>query len=252
MDALSNARITVNISSESIQPFTPPKATHSRSGVSVEYAPDPDKHWLALRTSYGRTDRAADLLIESGHYVYVARRYEYRMVDGRRRRELRNLIPNILFAYLSRPEAEALLSHRVDRLSPIPELPLIASFYYNHFVRDAYGKNPPLEIPANQMQHFINITRSQDDNLVYVSNDSIVHVKTDDHVYVRDGKFRGCMGVVVRVAGQQRVGLRLADLGWVATAYVPTAFLQLISKDEYEAHVNDNQHDATDVFKTPQ
>ena len=240
MDALSNAHITVPASGEGLQPFTPPKAEHSQSGVSVEYAFHPQRHWLVLRSTYGRTDRVADLLIAAGYYVYVARRIEYHIVDGRRRRSLRQLIPNIVFAYLTLDEARLLLGRVDNQPSPVPELPFIASFYYNHFVLDRFGKNPPLEIPARQMQPFIDITRSADDNLVYVTDDRIVHVKTNDYVYVSQGKFRGCVGVVVRVAGQQRVGLQLADLGWVATAYVPTAFLQVISKEEYDQLIIDN------------
>ena len=241
MDALSNARITVENSCNGPVPFTPPMAEHSENGVSVEYVFDPNKRWYVLRASYGRSVKAADMLIDAGHYAYVARRYEYRMVNNHRRRELKELIPNIVFAYVGEREIRTLLSRRQEHPSPLPALAAITTFYYNHFAGDG-GMNPPLEVPVPQMLRFIEMTMSMDENIVYVSDSNIVHVKNDDYVLVNAGKFKGCMGRVVRIAGQQRVGLQLAELGWVATSYVPTAFLEVVSRDVYENHLNDIKH----------
>ena len=243
MDALSNARITVENSGNGPKPITLPKAEHTDSGVSVEYAFDPDKRWFVLRASYGRTGKVSDMLINAGYYVYLAQRYEYRLVDGHRRRELKELIPNIVFAYARPSEIKTLLSRRAEHPSPLPALAALTTFYYNHFVGD--GINPPLEVPAQQMLRFIEMTMSKDENIVYVSDSNIVHVKNNDYVRVRDGRFKGCMGKVVRIAGQQRVGLQLAELGWVATSYVPTAFLEVITKDKYDNHLKDIKNAAT-------
>lgn len=237
MDALSKAPITEHVSGSGLAPISIPRAEHSTSGVSVEYVYDPAKSWFVFRASYGREDKVADLLITAGHYVYVAKRYEWRLENGRRRKELKNLIPNILFIYIGKDEAESILSRNEEKPSPIPELASITSFYYNHFIIVG-GKNPPLEIPTYQMLNFIDITKSKDENVIYAQSGNIVHVKNNDYVRVRCGKFEGCMGLVVRVAGQQRVGLQLADLGWVATSYVPTAFLEVVSKEIYETHLN--------------
>lgn len=236
MDALSNARITEEIIGEGVAPFTPPKAKNLQSGVSVEYVHDPKKRWFVLRALYGKADKAADMLIEAGYYAYIAKRYEDRIVNGRRKRGLKNLIPNILFTYIEKDEIASLLSRKSDAPSPLPKLAQTATFYYNHFATEN-GKNPPLQVHERQMMDFIMITATNDDNMVYVNDSKIVHIKNDDLVYVKQGKFKGCMGQVVRVAGQQRVGLRLAELGWVATSYVPTAFLEVIPKELYDSHV---------------
>lgn len=237
MDALSKAPTTVTKSRSGFAPVSIPKAKHSSSGVSVEYTPDPSKTWLVFRVSYNRTDKAADLLIEAGHYVYVAKRFEWSVVDGRRHKVLKNLIPNILFVYIQKDVAKRLLSRTTAAPSPMPRLAVMASFYYNHFAEKA-GKNPPLEIPERQMLSFINITKTEDDHLVYTTDGSIVHVKSNDYVRVKEGKFEGCMGLVVRVAGQQRVGIQLADLGWVATSYIPTAFIEIVTKEDYDRHLD--------------
>jgi len=228
MDASSGARIAVENSGKGNTSFTLPKAEHSETGVSVEYVQDPNKAWLVLRASYGRCHKAADMLIGAGHYCYIAQRYEMVERDGRRHRELKDLIPNLLFAYMNVSEAETLLSKSQSRPSPMPALAVITTFYYDHF-STVGGKNPPLEIPVDKMLHFIRMTMSKDANIVFTDKEQIVHVKRDDLVKVTDGLFAGCIGQVVHIAGQQRVGIKLRDIGWVATSYVPTAFLKVIA-----------------------
>lgn len=47
-------------------------------------------------------------------------------------------------------------------------------------------------------------------------------------VKVTDGVFKGVIGRVARRQGQQRVGVVVDDLVTVVTAYVPSAFIELI------------------------
>ncbi|MBQ9668023.1 MAG: hypothetical protein IJV45_04665 [Prevotella sp.] len=236
MDASSDARIAVENSSIGQPSFTLPKAVHSETGVSVDYIPAPEKSWLVVRASYGRTRKVADMFISEGHYTYIAQRYEMTLKQGRKQRELKDLIPNILFVYIRTDIAHTLLS----RISPVPQLASIATFYYNHFAwKD--GKNPPLEVPETEMLGFVKITMSKDENIVYADNPKIVHVKSDDYVLVEQGVFAGCMGQVVRIAGQQRVGVKLVDIGWVASSYVPTAFLKVIDKATVDKYLERKQ-----------
>lgn len=232
MDASSGARIAVENSCIGSPSFTLPKAVHSETGVSVDYTPDPAKSWLVVRASYGRTHKAADMFIAEGHYIYIPQRYEMTLRQGRKQKELKDLIPNILFVYISINTAQTLLSQS----SHVPQLASIATFYYNHFVWND-GKNPPLVVPEAEMLGFIKITMSKDANIVYVDNPKIVHIKSDDYVLVEQGAFAGCMGQVVRIAGQQRVGIKLVDIGWVATSYIPTAFLKVIDKETVDKHL---------------
>ena len=56
------------------------------------------------------------------------------------------------------------------------------------------------------------------------------HFKSGDLVRIVDGKFKGVAGRVARVCGQQRVVVEVEGLCLVATAYVPSAFLERINK----------------------
>ena len=56
------------------------------------------------------------------------------------------------------------------------------------------------------------------------------HFKGGKMVRVVDGMFKGVEGRVARVSGQQRVVVTITDAGLVSTAYIPTAFLNIIEK----------------------
>jgi len=103
----------------------------------------------------------------------------------------------------------------------------ILSFYYNHSVIDAFGKNPPLTIPDRQMQSFIIATNTHDENVIRLDGRSYTF-KSDDEVEVMAGKFKGVRGKVIRAGRQQRILIELAGFMTFATAYVPTDFVRKI------------------------
>ena len=80
-------------------PDTIPEAKSSKTGVSVKYVPAPDKRWYVFRASYGREDKASDYIVEDGTFVYIAKRYARKTVNGKQKMVLETLIPNLLFVY---------------------------------------------------------------------------------------------------------------------------------------------------------
>ena len=200
-----------------LTPDAIPEAKSSKTGVSVEYTPDPDKHWYVLRASYGREDRAADYMTDDGTYTYIAKRYTWKYVKGRRKRVLETLIPNLLFAYATKEKAEMYVKQT-------PELSFL-TYYYNHFVQNEEEKNPPLIVPDHEMQNFIRATVSMNEHIMFVTPQQ-VHYKGGEQVKVIDGVFQGVEGRVARVAGQQRVIVNLSQVGLISTAYIPTAFIE--------------------------
>lgn len=222
MNTLSNVEIR---GGEEIPPsirLTPdalPEAKSSQTGVSVEYAHDQGKKWFVFRASYGRVDRASEVMINDGTYVYVARRYVQKIYHGKRKKVLEPLIPNLVFAYTSEKKAD-------EYVNNTPALSFL-SYYYNHFEMDEMKKNPPLTVSDSEMKRFILATCNHNEHLMFV-NESQCHYKSGDIVIVNDGLFRGVEGRVARVAGQQRVILSLSNIGLVATAYIPTAFIEKI------------------------
>jgi transcription antitermination factor NusG len=106
-----------------------------------------------------------------------------------------------------------------------PQLTYI-NYYYNHFQLDN-GKNPPLTIPYEDMMNFIRVSSIKDEHVMVVEQEHC-HYKSGDNVLVTQGKFEGVRGKVARICGQQRVVVNLEGVCMVATAYIPSAFIQII------------------------
>ena len=205
-----------------LAPDTIPEAKSSQTGVSVKYVPTPGKSWYVFRASYGREDQAKDYIVEDGTFVYIAKRYARKTVNGKQKKVLETLIPNLLFVYTTEEKAE-------EYTKDTPPISFL-SYYYNHFALDANGKNPPLTVSCKEMENFIIATCNSSEHLRFV-DESQCHFKGGETVKVVDGPFKGVEGRVARVSGQQRVVITLSQVGLVSTAYVPTAFIQVVNTE---------------------
>ena len=224
MSTLSNVetgRGQSNPPSVRLAPDTIPEAKSSKTGVSVRHVPAPDKKWYVFRASYSREDKASDYIVEDGTFVYIAKRYARKSVNGKQKKVLETLIPNILFVYTTENKAK-------EYVKNTPALSYL-TYYYNHFELDENQKNPPLTVSCKEMENFIIATCNKSEHLKFVEEEQC-HFKGGEIVRVVDGMFRGVIGRVARVSGQQRVIVTITDVGLVSTAYVPTAFLQIIEE----------------------
>ena len=220
MSTLSNVKTRRGEAKPPSVRFTPdayPEAKSSKTGESVRYVPDPNKSWYVFRATRGREYKASDFLVEHGTYTYIAQKYVEKYVRGKKKRFLKTLIPNLVFAYTTEEQAE----EYVNNTSSLPYL----SYYYNHFEQDEDKKNPPLTISHKEMERYVQATCNKNKHLLFVEP-SQVHYKTGENVKVIDGPFIGVEGKVARISGQQRVVISLSKIGLISTAYIPTAFLQ--------------------------
>ena len=223
MRTLTNVTTRESESNPSSTRFAPdalPEAKSSKTGVSVRYVPEPNKKWYVFRASYGRVDKAADFILEDGTYVYIAKRYARKMVNGKQKRVLEPLIPNLLFVYTTKDKAEEYIKFAPPNFS-------FLTYYYNHFAQDETRNNPPLTISSRDMENFILATCTMNKHILFVQP-SQCHFKGGEQVRIIDGPFTGVEGRVARVAGQQRVVISLSNIGIISTAYIPTAFIRPI------------------------
>ena len=202
-----------------VAPETIPEAKSAQTGVSVRYVPTPDKSWYVFRASYGREDKASDYIVEDGTFVYIAKRYVRKSVNGKQKKVLETLIPNLLFVYTNEEKAE-------EYVKNTPALSYL-TYYYNHFELDEAQKNPPLTVSCKEMVNFIIATCNKSEHIKFV-DESQCHFKGGEIVKITNGNFKGVEGRVARVSGQQRVIVTLTNVGLISTAYIPTAFLQII------------------------
>ena len=224
MNALDNASIK-DQDSNGFASFAFPEAKSSKTGASVEYAPHEDKEWYVLRIKYGQAQAVADAIIEDGTYVYLAKVWK----DTRNKetgKKQRKLFPfmNILFAYVTTHEAEKYVMHS--------EVSQYTTYYYNHFVTDANGYNPPLIVSSSDMMPFIKATALLDEHVMEVDIKTCRFV-SDELVRVTDGPFEGITGRVARIARQKRVVIYIKGLqSGLSTAYIPPFYLEKVENND--------------------
>ena len=193
-----------------------PEANGSQTGVSVENAQTETKQWYVLRVSYGRAEKANELLKAKGIETHLPRHTTYKGVNGKRIKQRLPLLPNFLFA-------KTTLSVLEQFLKSSPDLNFI-TFYYDHFNKKPDGKNPPLFVPKESMDNFIKLTSIDDEHILLIDKVNGTY-KQGDYVRIIDGPFKGIEGRVTKITGQKRVIVELPGLCSVATAYIPKVFL---------------------------
>ena len=82
-------------------------------------------------------------------------------------------------------------------------------------------------MPDNQIESLRIICESESNDIIIVP-DEILNFKNGDNVRVVAGNFVGVTGRVARYHGQQRVAVIIDGLLTIATAYIPSAFLQRV------------------------
>ena len=197
-----------------------PEAKGSKAGVSVDNALAEDKQWYVLRVSYGRAEKANALLTTKGIETYLPLHTIYKEMDGKLKKQRIPLLPNFLFAHTKLSILESLLKTS-------PNLSII-TFYYDHFNTKSDGKNPPLVVPTDSMENFIKLTSIDDEHILLIDEIKGTY-KQGDYVRIIEGPFKGIDGRVTKITGQKRVIVELPGLCCVATAYIPKAFLKIIT-----------------------
>ena len=225
MNALLNAHTKRGCDSPPHIGFIPnvsPEAQSSDTGVSSEYARQEGHDWFVLRATYNRVNSAVEKARKNGIKTYVPMHYVQKVIVGKKKRILQPLLPNFLFIYATRVQADVFVKRSSDEPSSF------IKYYLNKTLpKEANGKNPPLTIPCEAMINFIKATSTDSDH-VRIVNTQQCHYKSGDMVKVISGDFSGVVGKIARIAGQQRVVVDVSGFCLVATAYIPSAYLEII------------------------
>ncbi|WP_308398287.1 UpxY family transcription antiterminator [Prevotella sp.] len=197
-----------------------PEAQRSQTGVSSDYVHKKEYHWFVLRVTYNRTKKACDIIANADVQSYMPMHYIIKKEIGKKKRILQPLLPNLFFVYTTREIANSIVKKKDE------DTPILKYYLDKTKPKETNGKHPPLTIPFDAMTNFIKATSTESDHVRIVSNEQC-HYKSGDIVKVIDGEFKGVTGRVARIAGQQRVVVEIAGLCMVATAYIPSAFLEV-------------------------
>ena len=176
-------------------------------------------HWYALRTTYGREKKAYDYLVGKNVEAYYPTIKTVKEVDGKRKTVEESRLPNIFFARGTEEEIKSFVYDNVN----LPHL----RFYYRHTHEGVRFIKEPLIVPDYQIEGLKIICASEAEDVIIVPPE-IQKFQAGQTVRVIDGVFTGVIGKVARYHGQQRVAIIIDGLLTIASAYVPSAFLEQI------------------------
>ena len=238
MKASTDARTYGDISSSHIgltssvlpEAKMPNLGKRSQTGVSTRNVPSANElptikrakntpHWYALRTTYGREKKAYDYLVSNNVKAFYPTIKTVKNVEGQRIAVEESRLPNIFFAYGKEDEIKSFVYDNVN-------LPYLR-FYYRHIHEGARISKEPLIVPDYQIEGLKIICASQAEDIILELSE-IKQFKVGQKVRIIDGVFTGVIGKVARYHGQQRVAIIIDGLLTIASAYVPSAFLEQI------------------------
>lgn len=224
MDALTNAHIRRGGKKpprNRLTSITTPQYSNFNTGVTSDYASKENHKWFVFRATYNQVKKAFKALIKQDITMYIPMHYVVEVKDGKKEHKLKQLLPNIIFVYITREQADSLVK------KPSETSDFLKYYLDKTQKKEISGLHPPLIIKESEMRNFIHTTSINNDHIMKVTPE-YCHFKTGDIIKIIDGDFKGVIGRVARVAGQQRVVVEIKGLCMIATAYIPNAFIKRV------------------------
>ena len=178
-------------------------------------------HWYTLRTTYGREEKAYDYMTAKGVTAFYPTITSVKLINGKRKAVAESLLPNIFFAYGTEEQLKSFVYDNVN-------LPFLR-FYYRHVHVGGRIEKAPLIVPDYQMDSLRIICAADADNAI-VSLIEVPKFEKGQLVRVIDDASKGVVGRIARWQGQQRVRGCIEEIGTIATAYIPNAFVEIGEK----------------------
>lgn len=212
------------IEEENSQTGVSTRNAHYKIGGSINHKPSTlnlQKHWYALRTTYGREKKAYEYIVAHGCTAFYPTITIEKVINDKKKLVEVSRLPNIFFAHGTEESIKSFVYDNVN-------LPFLR-FYYRHTHVGTRIEKTPLIVPDSQIRSLQIICGTIKKNDVIILPDEEKKFKTGQKVRVKEGDFKGVEGIVARFRGQQRVGIVIDGLLTAATAYVPSAFLEEIT-----------------------
>ena len=168
--------------------------------------------WFAMRATYRRGMQIKVLLDKEGINNFIPMRYEVRVRNGRKRRELVPVISDLIFVRAVQSELQKVKF----------KLP-----YLQYMIDIRNGQK--IIVPDDQMKQFIAVAGTYDEHLIFFSPDE-VNLRKGTKVRITGGDFEGYEGVFVKVKGarDRRVVISLQGVIAMAMATLPADLIEVI------------------------
>ena len=197
----------------------------SRSVLSTTVAPisqDSKKlKWFVIRAIYGKVQKGVDFLSDKHIETFAPSITKEKDVNGVRKKVTEYYLPNLFFAQ----STEKQLQELVERNSEADYL----RFYCRYYIEAGARRRQIITVPEVQMKSFMKICEAKLED-IRICNEVIHKFDKGEHVRITAGPFTGVEGRVVRIYGQQRVGIIIDDILTAMTSYVPSAYLEKLDE----------------------
>lgn len=185
--------------------------------------PATDK-WYPLRVLYGRELKLKALLSAMQIPNFIPMQYRKVVLKGRETKTLVPAIRNLIFVKAARPLLDELKTQVEERI-PF------------RFIPDkAMANNSPIIIQEKAMEHFIAVSGTMNEQLIYLTRIEAA-LRGGDKVRVTGGVFAGVEGRVVRIKKDRRVMVSVDGVAAVVTAFINPLLLQRTETK----HLNNDQ-----------
>jgi transcription antitermination factor NusG len=178
--------------------------------------PDSQLLWYALFAANGKAVKIRPYLEKASIEYFFPVYHKDRKIKGSERSEQVSLplLSNLIFAKSSKDVLDPVLKEAKLKLT------IASDLYYRDF-----GNKRIIVVPENQMRNFIAVVRNETEQVIYLSNEE-VNLKKGVKVRITGGPFSGIEGVFMRIKGDKRLVVSIPNLLSVATAYIPSCYVQ--------------------------
>lgn len=168
--------------------------------------------WFAMRATYRRELDAMHLLEKEQLGCFVPMQYKFCVKKGKKVRALVPIVRNLIFVHASPSEVK-----RVKSLVT-----------YLQYITDTRS-GQKIIVPDNQMQRFIAVSGTYNDQLLYFQPEEL-NLSKGTRVRVTGGEFEGQEGIFLKVRGarDRRVVVEIRGVIAVAMATIHPDLIEVI------------------------
>lgn len=174
-----------------------------------------DLVWFAMSAPYCRELEAKRLLDNRSIENFIPMCYKISVKKNKKTRVLVPAIHNLIFVRTTR----SIIKETKQQISIL-----------QYITRTDNGKNIPVIVPDIQMQQFITVSETNNEQLIYLRPEEI-NLKKGTRVRILGGTFDGVEGIFVKIKGirSRRVVVVIPGITAVVTAEIQPDLIEVIS-----------------------
>lgn len=170
--------------------------------------------WYAMSVPYNRVLKVKGMLDTEGIETFVPMRHEIRIVRGKKVRLYIPAVSNLLFVHTTDSQLRLFKQ---------------TTTFLQYLVHRVDGVSRKVIVPDVQMEQFIRVSRTEDDQLIYLKPEEI-NLSKGTRVRILGGVFDGVEGVFVKVKGKRnrRVVVLIDDVSAIAVSEISLDLIEVI------------------------